>query len=142
MRWINWNEWISLSWLIRVWANELGTTEAELWALVALAFKDGRFDHGGYIHKAMGRVPVRTHPELWRYLRPLGDWIFLSKEAVNDLARYRNSPPPSWYSDESKGASQPSRSPEELPAAPEAMIKEEIRFEYRSGNLEAPVSSA
>ena len=83
------------------------------------------------IDKVSGPVLPRKDPRRWLFLRPLGDRIVLCKEAVNDLARYCNRSPPSWCSDETKGPSQPSRSPEHLPPAPQAMIKGEIRFEYQ-----------
>jgi hypothetical protein len=141
MRSIKWDEW-TLNRLIPRWANELadGTTEANLWTGVIRTFKDGLFDHGGalsngpryvLIDKFGAPVLPRKDPRRWLFLRPLGDRIVLSKEAVNDLARYCNRSPPSWYSDETKGPSQPSRSPEYSPPAPEAMIKVEIRFEYQ-----------
>jgi hypothetical protein len=107
----NCEEWISLKRLVEVWPNELadGTTQADLWNDLCRFFRDGHLDHGGYIHKVTGRVPVPTHPELWRYLRPCGDWIFLSKQVVKDFARYCNRFPPSWCSGVTNGPSQPSR---------------------------------
>jgi hypothetical protein len=50
--------------------------------------------------------------------RPKGDRILVAKEAVLDFARRREVPPPSWWSDATKGGSELSRAPEELKPAP------------------------
>jgi hypothetical protein len=132
--------WRILNRIIPDWANELGdgTREADLSSDVFLAFK-GLLDDGGAVttrsgyflfDKVQGRLLSPIDPQLWRYLRSLADCIFLSKEAVNDLARRCNRSPPSWCSDVTKGASQPSRPLQELARASEAMIIAEIRSEY------------
>jgi hypothetical protein len=130
---INWDEW-TLSQLIPRWANELGTTESDLWTDVVQAFNDGLFDQGGaltpryvLIDKGSGPVLPRKDPRRW------GDRIVLCKEAMNDLARNCNRSPPSWCSDVTKDPSQPSR-PSQLAPASDAMINEEMRSEYRRAN--------
>src|SRR6516225_12324384 len=125
----------SLNFIIRVWSAELadGTCEADLWRDVCLAFYKGLFNNGGahtngppylLVDKAKGRVLLPRGPHLWRFLRPLGDRIVLSKEAVHDLAQWCNRAPPSRCH-VTKGGSQPSRPSEQLPPAPVRMIKEE-----------------
>jgi hypothetical protein len=132
----------TLNRIIGVWAIELGddgTKESDLWSDVCLAFYKGLFNDGGahtngprylLIDKAKGRVLLPRDPHLWRYLRPLGDRIVLSKEAVHDLARWCNRSPPSWCLDLTKGGSQPSRASQQLAPASEVTIKEAIRAEY------------
>jgi hypothetical protein len=128
----------SLNHIIRVWSAERadGTTEADLWRDVCLAFHKGLFNDSGahingsrYLLIDTGRVLVPRGPHLWRFLRPLGDRIVLSKDAVHDLARWSNRAPPSWC-DVTKGVSQPRGRWRQLPPAPETMIKEEIRSAY------------
>jgi hypothetical protein len=132
--------WRTLNRIIHDWANELGdgTREADLSSDVSLAFK-GLLDDGGGLttrsdyflfDKVQGRLLSPIDPQLWLYLRALADCIFLSKEAVNDLARRCKRSPPSWCSDVTKGASQPSRPLQELAHASEAMIIGEIRSQY------------
>jgi hypothetical protein len=132
--------WRTVNRIIPDWANELGegTREADLSSDMTLAFK-GLLDDGGALtnrsgyflfDKVQGRLLSPIDPQLWLYLRALADCIFLSKEAVNDLARRCKRSSPSWCSDVTKGASQPSR-PQGQPApAPMAMIIEEIRSAY------------
>jgi hypothetical protein len=132
-------KWLSLIRIVRYWADELadGTREADLWNDVCRAFNNGLLDDGRagtngprflLIDKVSGRVLSPKDPQLWRYLRPLGDCIFVSKEAVHDLALWCNKSPPSCC-DATKGASQPSRPPGQR-APPMAMITAEIRSEY------------
>jgi hypothetical protein len=132
MRRINCEEWISLNRLVRVWATDLadGTREADLWNDVCRAFNDGHLDDGGarYLLIDGGRVLSPKDPQLWRYLRPLGDRIVLSKDAVHDLALWCNKCPPSCCADATKAGSQPSRP--SMPPAPEAMIIGELRSAY------------
>jgi hypothetical protein len=130
---------MTLNRLLLVWAAELdGTTGADLWRDVCLAFK-GLLDEGGaltngshllLIDKIRARVLCPKDPELWRYLRPLGDCIFLSQDAVKDLARRCKRLPPSCCFRASNGVSQPSRSSGQSAPAPIAMIVEEIRSAY------------
>jgi hypothetical protein len=127
-------EWIPLNRLIRVWSNETadGTTQADLWNDVCRAFKDGHLDDDGprYLVIDNGQVLSPKDPALWRYLRPLGDRIVLSKEAMHDLALWCNKSPPSCRADGTKGENQPSRQSEHLRRAPEAMIIGQITSEY------------
>jgi hypothetical protein len=135
------DEWISLNRLMRMWADELadGTRDVDLWADVCRAFNNGLLDEGGglrngprylLLDKVGGRVLSPKDPQLWRYVRPLGDRIVVSKEAVHDLALWCNRTPPSCCADVTKGASQPSRPPGQLAPASEAMIIDDIRSEY------------
>jgi hypothetical protein len=81
---INCEQWISLNRLMPVWSNDHadGTTEADLWCDVCRVFKDGHLDDGGprYLLIDSGQVLSPKDPQLWRYLRPLGDRIVLSNQ--------------------------------------------------------------
>jgi hypothetical protein len=124
--------WISLNRLMRVWVKD-GTRQADLLTDVCLAFKDGRVDDRGLllIDKIGDRVLSPNVRQLYPYVFTLRDHIFVSKEVADNLRVQCNRSPPSGSADGIKGASQPSRPPEHLPPAPEAMIKEEIKFEYQ-----------
>jgi hypothetical protein len=62
--------------------------------------------------------------------REMGKRILVAKEAVLDFARRHGVPPPSWWSDDSRGENQPSRSPGQLKDAPERIVIEAIRCAY------------
>src|SRR5262245_55622949 len=54
----------------------------------------------------------------------------LSREALLEFARRHKARPPSWWSDANKGGSEPSRSPEELNPAPDAITNQAITDAY------------
>jgi hypothetical protein len=121
-------EWIRLDRLIRVCANERGTTEADVLTDIARAFKDGRFDDGGcvLIDNFGGRVLSTKDSQLWRCVNALRDRIFVSPAHAVALRSNRSS----CCTDATKGGSLPSRPSQQLPPAPEAMIVGAIRSDY------------
>ena len=96
------------------------------------ALEEGRLDHCGFllIDRVSGAVLSPKDRQLWLYVRPLRDHIFVPKRAAHDIAIQCNRSPPSYCADATKGGSQPSRPPEQLPPAPEAVIIAEIRSAY------------
>jgi hypothetical protein len=103
--------------------------EAELWSYAACqAYKNGHGVPLLLVDKVSGQLLSPKGPQLWQYLRPLADRLFLHEEDMPKFARCCKEPPPP--SDAAKGASQPSGPPGELRPASEDMIKDEIRSAY------------
>jgi hypothetical protein len=136
--------WRSLNRTTRDWAHELagGTTRAALFSAICLTLK-GHLDNGGdgsryvlIIDKGADRVLSPKDPLVWHYLAPLGDRIYVSKEAVNESARRCKMPPPSWCSDVTIGASSPSQPAGQLSLASPAMITCELRSLYLRAQAE------
>jgi hypothetical protein len=134
------DKWITLKQLM----DELddGTTEANLLTDVCLAFKDGLVDDRGLL--LIDEVSVQPLSpnvrQLYPYVFPLRDRIFVSKQVADNLRLQCNRSPPSGCADAIKGASQPSRSPEQLSLAPEATIRTEIgsAYDHAEANGEKP----
>jgi hypothetical protein len=136
-------KWVSLHRALRFRSNELanGTNEADLLNDVCRALKNGLFDNSGaptnsppflLYEKVSGRLlsPIGPQSQLYPYLRTLWDYIYVSKQTLDDLAVCCNWSPPSCCCDATKGASQPSQSPQ-LKPAPKAVVRDEIRFVYK-----------
>jgi hypothetical protein len=125
-------KWITLDRAIRDWANGPdGIKEAELLIDTCRAFRDGIFDNTNrprilLIDKATGRPLSPKGRDLWAYLSAMRDKIYVTEETMRDVALSCNRPLPSYCSDATKGATQPSR----LPNASVAMINDELRLAY------------
>ena len=99
---------------LRVWAQELGdgTKEIDLWNEVCQAFKDGRFDDTKrpyflLIDHVSGRAVAAKGRDVWADLRTLGNVLYVSKETMEDLARYSKRLPISGGSERPKMQSNP-----------------------------------
>jgi hypothetical protein len=133
-------QWLTLAQLVPAWANELANAssssssqiENELWHYLYEDIINGRLDDSGPLcnGRRLGlRVIYASGPT--RYVegrllfgtmgvpvRLMAGRTLVAKEAVLDFARRRKLPPPSWWSDATNVASQPSQSPDELKPAP------------------------
>jgi hypothetical protein len=145
-------QWLTIAQLVRAWANELADAnssasqlESDLWHYLRDDVINGLFDDSGPLRNG-SRLGLRvidhrsSQPpyvagrllfgKMHLPFRPKGDHILVAKEAVLNFAQRREVPPPSWWSDATKGGNELSRAPEELKPAPDAIINQEIRFVY------------
>ncbi len=144
--------WLRLARLVPAWANELADAtsspsalEGDLWHYLHEDVINGLLDdsgplingsrlglrfidssgRGGYVN---GRL---LFGKMHLPFRGMGQRILVAKEAVLDFARRHGVPPPSSWSDASRGENHPSRSPGQLkPSASTTIINEEIKSEY------------
>jgi hypothetical protein len=140
-------QWLTIARLVPAWANELADTsssasqlEGDLWHYLHEDVINGLLDDSGplingsrlglrFIDSSGRGVYVNGRLLFGKMQLPFrskGDHISAAKEAVLDFAQRHEMPPPSWWSAATKGGSEPSRAPEELKPASEAMIKEEM----------------
>ena len=133
-------QWLTIAQLVPAWANELAgansstsQVEGDLWHYLREDVINGLFDDSGPLRNG-SRLGLRvidhrsSQPpyvagrllfgKMHLPFRSKGDHILAAKEAVLNFARRREVPPPSWWSDATKGGSELSRAPEELKPAP------------------------
>ena len=143
--------WLRLARLVPAWANELAdatsspnSLEDDLWHYLHEDVINGLLDDAGPLingtHLGLrfidssGRGVYVNGELLFRKMRlpfrGMGQRILGAKEAVLDFARRHGVPPPSWWSDDSRGENQPSRSSGQLKQAPERIVIEAIRCAY------------
>ena len=143
--------WLRLARLVPNWAKELAdatsspsSLEDDLWHYLHEDVINGLLDDSGPLINgsrlglrfidSSGRGVYVNGELLFRKMRlpfrGMGQRILGAKEAVLDFARRHGVPPPSWWSDDSRGENQPSRSSGQLKQAPERIVIEAIRCAY------------
>jgi hypothetical protein len=130
-------QWLTIAQLVHAWANELADTnnsasqlEGHLWHYLREDVINGFFDDSGplrngsrlglrVIDHRSSQLPYVAGRLLFGKMqlpfRSKADHILGAKEAVLDFARRHELPPPSWWSDATKGGSEPSRAPKPAP---------------------------
>jgi hypothetical protein len=143
-------QWLTLAQLVPDWANELADAslspsqlERDLWQCLHQDATIGFLDHSGPLRNRRrlglgfidnnGRFRYVSGRRLGTVHFPFRRWghrIFLAKRTTLDFARRHGVPPPSWWSDASRGETQPSRSQVKLKPAPDRIVIEAIRCAY------------
>jgi hypothetical protein len=143
--------WLRLARLVPAWANELADAtsspsalEGDLWHYLHEDVINGLLDDSGplingsrlglrFIDSSSRGVSVNGQllfGKMHLPFRGIGQRILVAREAVLDFARRHGMPPPSWWSDASRGETQPSRSQVKLKPAPDRIVIEAIRCAY------------